>query len=105
MKNLLIILLTLFACQSAYAAKALDIALEMESLKAEYISSSNRGLIYVYGCSQCGNNKFYPFNSKPVIKRGGQEISFEEFLKDYPNAKEPTVFLDPNTSNVQRINY
>ena len=105
MRNKLFFLILTLISSSSFAIKALDKAIEVDSIKIEYISSSDRGYVYVYGCSQCKQKKYYEFNKKPIIKRKGNIISFEEFLKDYSNAKEPTVFLDPKTLKVLRVNY
>ncbi|MEY8203681.1 MAG: hypothetical protein RPR40_01290 [Bermanella sp.] len=104
MKYLLFLLWALSASQSGQAAQFLDLAIETNGIRVEYIESSQRGIVYVKDCSQCTKD-YYTFTSKPVIKRGGKVIDFPVFLSDYWNAKYPTLFLDPKTLSVLRINY
>lgn len=102
MKIYLIIFSLLF-CHQAYSLKSLEKALELKSIKVEYYKTSGRGLVYVYSCYKC--KKYYSFTSKPIIKRRGKTITFEEFLQDSINVKYPTVFLDIEDETVRRINY
>lgn len=103
--SLIITFLSLTLSMFSHSRGAQDIALEVESVKVEYYSSSDRGLVYVYGCSQCKSTKYYKFEQKPIIKKQGKIIPFEVFLKEYRDAKEPTVFLNKQTHSVLRINY
>jgi len=102
MKIYLIIFSLLF-CHQAFSLKSLETALELRSIKVEYYSTSNRGLVYVYDCYKC--KKYYSFTTKPIIKKDGKIISFDEFLQDSVNVKYPTVFLDIEDETVRRINY
>ena len=83
---------------------SLEIARETLSIKIEYIESSNRGLVHPKGCSLCTKD-FYKFSKPPIINKKGKVISFDEFLADYWNAEYPTLFLDPKSLSVLRINY
>lgn len=105
MKFFLLTFITLIISSNSFAAKAVELARELHSIKVEYISSSDRGLIYVYGCSQCKGKTYYEFNSKPIIKKEGKTISFDDFLTDYRNGKFFTLFLSLDNHSVQRINY
>ncbi len=89
---------------SVFAAEALDIALEPQSIKVEYMPSSNRGIIYVKGCEQC-DKPYYSFKQQPEIIKQNKVISFENFMTDYWNAKFPTLFLDMQTHAVMRVTY
>jgi hypothetical protein len=101
MPTLVLILSTLSA---ATFAKSLEIALETESIRVEYSEISKTGFVTPNNCEQC-TKKVYHFNSIPKIKRRGKEVSFERFLGDYWNAKTATLFLDPETLTLRRINY
>ncbi len=83
---------------------SLEIARETQGIKVEYIESTDRGIVRVKNCELCTKD-FYTFHNKPVIKRIGELITFETFLTDYWNAKFPTLFLDPKTLAVVRIEY
>ena len=104
MKYLLFFLWALSASQGGQAAQFLDIAIETNGIRVEYIESSKRGLVHIKGCSQC-KKKYYYFSKKPIINKSGKVISFDEFLTDYWNAEYPTLFLDPKSLSVLRINY
>lgn len=104
MKILLCLIGALSLTLNSYAAKYLEIAVETNGIKVEFFESSNRGLIHVKDCSQC-KQKYYTFTNKPIIKRFGRIVSFETFLTDYWNAEDPTLFLDPDSLSVLRINY
>ena len=103
--TLLIALLSLTVSTLSHSRGTLDVALEVDHIKIEYYSTSNSGLLYVYGCSQCKGKKYYSFDKKPIIKKQGKIIPFETFLKEYRDAEEPTVFLDKKSLTVLRINY
>lgn len=101
----IITLLALTLCSLSVAKiKTLDIAVEMASLKAEYFETSNRGIISVYGCNQC-KKKSYEFTEKPKITKNGKPVSLDFFLKDYRNAKFPTLLLNKTDSSVLKIIY
>ncbi len=105
MKFLLSFLFSLGVLQNAQAELIiLERALETNGIRVEYIESSNRGLVHVKNCNQC-KQKTYTFAKKPIIKKYGRIISFDEFLTDYWNAEDPTLFLDPESLSVLRINY
>jgi len=82
----------------------LELAVETNGIRVEYIESSNRGLVHIKDCNQC-EKKYYSFSKKPIINKYGKIISFDEFLTDYWNAEYPTLFLDPESLSVLRINY
>ncbi len=105
MKFLLSLLLSFGVLQSAQAELVvLELAVETNGIRVEYIESSNRGIIYVKGCSECEMKKYF-FSKKPIIEKHGKSISFNEFLGSYWNAEYPTLFLDPESLSVLRINY
>jgi len=104
MKFLLCAFCILSVSQASFGAQYLELAVETNGIRVEYIESSNRGLVHIKGCSQC-EKKYYTFTKKPIIKKQGKIISFDEFLTDYWNAKFPTLFLDPKSLSVLRINY
>jgi len=105
MKFLLSFLFSFGVLQNAHAQLiVLELAVETNGIRVEYIESSNRGLIYVKNCSHC-KQKNYTFSKKPIIKKYGRIISFDEFLTDYWKAEYPTLFLDPESLSVLRINY
>ncbi|MEY8205688.1 MAG: hypothetical protein RPR40_11555 [Bermanella sp.] len=104
MKYLLFLLWVLSASQGGQAAQFLDIAIETNGIRVEYIESSKRGLVHIKGCNQC-KQKYYSFSKEPIINKSGKIISFDEFLTDYWNAEYPTLFLDPKSLSVLRINY
>lgn len=94
----------LFFFQNAYAVKTLDIALEANSIRVEYIASSKRGLIYPKNCEQC-DQSYYEFSQDPIILKAGKKISFTRFLTDYRNAKFPTLLVDKKTKTVLKVVY
>lgn len=104
MKLIVFLFTSLCFSTSAYSATALDIALEPQSIKVEYMSSSDSGIIYVKNCDQCGK-AFYNFKIKPKIIKQGKEISFDIFMEDYWNAKFPTLFLNIKSQAVMRVVY
>ncbi len=104
MKSIIFLFASLYFSACAYSATALDIALEPQSIKVEYMDSSSSGIIYVKGCDQCGKD-FYNFKQKPKIIKQGKEISFEIFMTEYWNAKFPTLFLDIKSQAVMRVVY
>ena len=104
MKFLLCVFSILAFSQTSFGAQYLELAVETNGIRVEYIESSNRGLVHIKDCSQC-EKKYYTFTKKPIIKKQGKIISFDEFLTDYWNAKFPTLFLDPKSLSVLRINY
>jgi hypothetical protein len=106
MKKLIIICLSIctLLSTSAFGAKALDIALEMNSFKAEYYATSKQGIIKVSGCNQC-EEKIYRFDDTVKIVKNNQPISIDIFIKDYWNAEYPTIFLDPATKSIILIAY
>ncbi len=104
MKLLLCVFCILSISQTSFGAQYLELAVETNGIRVEYIESSNRGLVHVKDCSQC-TKKYYTFSEKPIINRLGRIISFDDFLTDYWNAEDPTLFLDPESLSVLRINY
>ncbi len=104
MKFLLCLFCILGISQTSFSAQYLELAVETNGIRVEYIESSNRGLVHVKNCSQC-TQKYYTFSKKPIINRFGRIITFDEFLADYWNAEYPTLFLDPKSMSVLRINY
>lgn len=86
------------------SAQYLELAVETLGIRVEYIESTNKGLVYVKKCSQC-TKEFYSFSKLPTIKKNGKVIPFKTFLTDYWNGKSPTLFLDPKSLSVLRINY
>ncbi len=104
MKTLLsFICFSLFALP-AVAVTALDIALETGGIKVEYNDVSKKGIIHVYKCEQC-TKKYYEFSELPKIMRKGSDISFDIFMKDYWNAKYPTLLLDIESLTVLQVSY
>ncbi len=104
MKLIICLFICFYFSASASAATALDIALEPQSIKVEYMDSSNSGIIYVKDCEQC-TKPFYSFKQKPKIIKQGKEISFETFMTDYWNARFPTLFLNIKSQAVMRVVY
>jgi len=104
MKYLLCVFCILSISQTSFGAQYLELAVETNGIRVEYIESSNRGLVHIKDCSQC-EKKYYSFSKKPTINKYGKIISFDEFLTDYWNAEYPTLFLDPKSLSVLRINY
>ena len=104
MKYLLCVFCILVISQTSFGAQYLELAVETNGIRVEYIESSNRGLVHIKDCSQC-EKKYYSFSKKPTINKYGKIISFDEFLTDYWNAEYPTLFLDPKSLSVLRINY
>ncbi len=104
MKFLLFIFSVLTISQSSFAAQALDVAREANSIKVEYYQSSKKGLVRVKGCNQC-SKEVYTFTQKPLITRSGQTIPFEEFMQEYWKAEYPTLLLDIKTLSVISIHY
>jgi len=104
MKYLLCVFCILVISQTSFGAQYLELAVETNGIRVEYIESSNRGLVHIKDCSQC-EKKYYSFSKKPTINKYGKIISFDEFLTDYWNAEYPTLFLDPKSQSVLRINY
>ncbi len=104
MKFLLCVFCILGISQTSFGAQYLELAVETNGIRVEYIESSNRGLVHIKDCSEC-QQKYYTFSKKPIIKKHGRIISFDEFLTDYWNAEYPTLFLDPKSLSVLRINY
>lgn len=99
-----LILFSLLMSDCYSASTALNIAVEAKSIRVEYIESSKRGVIYVYSCNQCKQRQYY-FDKAPTILRSGKSISFRTFLKDYWNAKIPTLVLDPYSKTVLKVVY
>jgi hypothetical protein len=99
-----IFLFCLLTAESVFASQATDIALEMKSIKVEYIETSKRGIIYVNDCDHC-KEPYYQFSTLPEITRKGKAISFDEFLTDYWNATFPTLILDSKTHSVLHVIY
>ncbi len=83
---------------------ALDIAVETNGIKVEFNTAINRGSIHVYDCKQCTESNYY-FTKKPQILKSGRLISFEKFMKDFWNAKYPTLILDKKTFSVLKVIY
>ena len=104
MKFLLLAIFSLSIFQSAIAATATSIAIELESIKVEYIENTKRGIVYIYGCDDCSEN-FFTFEQFPKIKKNGKVITFETFMSEYWKAKHPAIFLDPKTKVVKKIIY
>lgn len=104
MKTLLALTLGLLCSASVFAIETLDIALEADSLKLEYYETTQRGIIRLKGCTYCDQD-IYEFKSKPAIEKNGKEITFDFFLKDFWNARSPTIFLDKKTKHVIRVIY
>jgi len=104
MKFLLCVFCILGISQTSFGAQYLELAVETNGIRVEYIESSNRGLVHIKNCSQC-EKKYYSFSKKPTINKYGKIISFDEFLTDYWNAEYPTLFLDPESLSVLRITY
>ncbi len=103
MKFLLSFILVLLS-SAGHSSQALDIAMETGGIRVEYIASSQRGIVRVYRCDQCSQS-YYKFSSPPVIIKSGQQISFNEFLKDYWKAKFPTLILDKESLNISKVVY
>lgn len=104
MKPIIYLAIYFLLSSNLHAANEPDTAMETSGIKVEFLETSQKGIIYVYGCDQC-TKKYYTFTDKPRIKRKGQYISFEEFMNDYWNAKYPTLFLDKRTQSVLKVLY
>lgn len=104
MYYLLVTLLLSLLSTHSLAVTATNVALEAKTIRVEYIQSSNRGIIYVHGCRQCKQRQ-YSFSGQPEIKRKGKQLPFSTFLKDYWNAKYPTLIVHPTNQAVQRVVY
>jgi len=81
-----------------------DTALEMASLKAEYYSSSKKGIITPIDCEIC-ILKLYHFNDQTTIRRDNKLISIQDFMNEYWKIKYPTIFIDPDNNHVLSIIY
>jgi hypothetical protein len=103
MKTLLAILFPLLSSFS-FAVETLDLALETNGIKVEYIESSKRGIITVIDCEPCQEKQYF-FEALPVIRKQGATITFEAFMNDYWNARSATLFLDPTSKRVIRVTY
>ncbi len=103
MKYLLSFILVLLS-SAGHTSQALDIAIETGGIRVEYIPSSQRGIVRVYRCAQCSQS-YYKFSTPPIIIKRGEKISFNEFLKDYWNAKFPTLILDKESLNISKVVY
>ena len=55
--KLLLMLVVLTISQHIFAVETLDVALETNGIKVEYIESSKRGIISVVDCSQCSKSQ------------------------------------------------
>jgi len=102
--KLLFLFILLFSAHSQGAVKALSLAVEPTSIRVEYIESTNRGIIYVYGCPQCSSSR-YSFSIPPRIHKQGKAYPFKAFLTDYWREKYPTLILDPDTQAVLSVVY
>ena len=102
--KLLLMLVVLTISQHIFAVETLDVALETNGIKVEYIESSKRGIISVVDCSQCSKSQ-YDFQTPPEIIKKGKAITFEDFMLDYWNAKNATIFLDLRSSQVIKVIY
>lgn len=103
--KLLIFLVFLMSTQISFSKTiAITHALEVNSIKVEYMETSNKGLVYVYGCKQCAD-KYYKFDSTVKITKDGQEILLEELMSDYWNANTPTLFLNSKNNVIEAISY
>ncbi len=103
MKYLLSFILVLLS-SAGHTSQALDIAKETGGIRVEYIASSKRGIVRVFRCTQCSQS-YYKFSTPPTIIKRGKKISFNEFLKDYWNAKFPTLILDSESLNISKVVY
>jgi|GEM_PF-1169669 len=83
---------------------ALDSAMEAGGIKVEFNSISNKGTVHVLRCEHCMHTN-YPFNQKTKFIKQGRVISFDAFMKDYWNAKYPTLILDKEDLTVLKIVY
>lgn len=103
MKYILLALISLCSI-ATYAVRDIEVPLEMDSFQIEYRDISKTGTIRVKNCNRCKQD-IYKFNETIEIKRKNQTITINELLKDYWNAKHPTVFLNLNDTTVIRISY
>ena len=103
MKYILLTLICLCSI-STYAVRDIEVPLEMDSFQVEYRDISKTGTIRVKNCHRCKQD-IYEFNETIKIIRNNQSITINELLKDYWNAKHPTVFLNLNDAAVVRISY
>jgi len=83
---------------------ALDSAMEAGSIKVEFNSISKKGIVHVLRCELC-TKAIYSFNQTPKIIKQGKSISFDAFMKDYWNAKYPTLILDKEDLTVLKVIY
>ncbi len=104
MKILLCLSCVLSFSLNSFSAQFIELAVETNRIKVEYFESSKKGKIHVKNCSHC-EQPYYTFTNKPIIKKFGKIISFDEFLTDYWNVEDSTLFLDPVSLSVLRINY
>ncbi len=105
MKTLLLCLFFYTYLPFSYANfSAQDLAVEAGAIKVEFNTATNTGSIHVYRCEQCLNANYH-FFVKPEILKKGKPVSFDIFLKEFWNAKFPTLILDKNTLNVLKIIY
>ena len=104
MGRIVFLLLLSFSAPSLAGASAQSIALEGKSLKLDYIETSGKGYIRLYGCDRCSTTQF-TFTSIPKVRKQGNEVPFTFLQKDYWNATYPTIFLDPKSNAVVLVNY
>ncbi|MFT5594144.1 MAG: hypothetical protein ACI8SR_002533 [Oceanicoccus sp.] len=81
-----------------------DTALEANGMKVEFFDSSETGIIRPINCNLC-LLEFYNFDNKIKINKSGTPIPLKTFMDDYWNAQYPTLFIDPRTNTVKKINY
>jgi len=98
------LILISFMSSVSHGVTALDTAIEVGSIKVEFYNTSNTGIIHVYQCDSC-TQKIYKFSTPPKVIRSGKVITFEFFLKDYWNAKFPTLLLDNKSLSVFQVVY
>ena len=87
-----------------YSAKALDIALEMNSFQVEFYDASQQGKVRVSDCNQC-KQKLYTFDQSVRITKSGQDATLKQLLADQWSAKFPTIFLNPKNKQIILIAY
>ena len=104
MIRIFILVVCLFQIGIAHATTATSFAYEANSLKLAYSEISQAGTIRLFGCSRCDKSVF-SFTTPPNILKQGNSVPFSFFLKDYWNAKYPTLFVDKNTAQVIQITY
>ena len=104
MARLFILSIFLFQIGISHAATATSYAYEANSLKLAYSEISQAGTIRLFGCSRCEKSVF-SFTTPPTILKQGNTVPFSFFLKDYWNAKYPTIFIDKSTQQVTHITY